>query len=304
MLVESTDEHILLDTDSGRVTVPRSAVVATRIIPPRPVRRGSPHRALSIPDLERVMVEAWPPVERARLGDWVLRFGHGFTQRANSALVLGHPDRPVAPALEAVTSWYASRGLPARLTIPLATGARLDADEVARSALRLGWAAMDPVLVLTAAVRTVLASTQDPSSVTRAARAGTVEVTDRMTEEWFGLLSTSRPSPRAAAEAVLHGSARQRFALARRGDGEAVGIGRLGVGAGWGGLGAMWVRPGHRRQGVARSLLHTLAEEAASSGCVSMHLQVEQSSPPALALYEAAGFSPHHRYVNVTASDA
>src|SRR5690606_17215169 len=72
-LVEATDDHVIVDSARGRLTVPRSVVVATRVIPPRPSRRGAPHRALSVDDLERVMVGAWPPVEREGLGEWVLR---------------------------------------------------------------------------------------------------------------------------------------------------------------------------------------------------------------------------------------
>lgn len=295
-LVESTEDRIVVDADRGRVVVPRTAVLATRIVPPRPSRRGAPHRALSIEDLERVMVGAWPPVERAPLGDWVLRFGHGFTQRANSALVVGHPDRPVPDALHAVARWYAARGLTPRLAVPLVTGMALDSDEVAGTALHSGWAATDPVLVLTAATRSVLASTE-----TTADAAGTVEVTDRMSEDWFALFSGTRVAPREAVEAVVHGSPTQRFALARASLGRATAIGRLGVSSGWGGLGAMWVDPEQRRRGVARSVIHALAQEAAAHGCVSMHLQVEQSSASAIALYEQVGFTTHHRYAYLSA---
>lgn len=301
ILVESSEEHIVVDADHGRVTVPRPAVVATRIIPPRPSRRGAPHRALSIEDLERVMIGAWPPVERAPLGDWVLRFGYGFTQRANSALVIGHPDRPVPAALQAVTRWYAERDLTARLAVPLAAGVVLDDDEVARTALGSGWSATHPVLVMTAAARTVLTSTQTAAMATAGPSTLTVDVTERMSDEWFGLLSAYRSSPREAVEAVLHGSPAQRFAVARGSHGDTLGIARLGASAGWGGLGAMWVHPGHRRQGVARTLLHALAREATASGCVSMHLQVEQASTSAITLYQKVGFATHHRYAYLTA---
>lgn len=304
MLVESTEERIVVDADAGRVRIPRSAVVATRIIPPRPARRGAAHRALSIEDLERVMIEAWPPVERAHLGDWVLRFGNGFTQRANSALVLGHPDRPVASALQAVRSWYAVRALPPRLSIPWATGGAMADDDIVRAALRTGWSATAPVLVMTADVRTVLASTQEAAGGIAGLPARSIDVTDRMSDEWFGVLCESRPSSRGGVEAVLHGSPLQRFAVARGSDGGAVGIARVGVAAGWAGLGAMWVHPGHRRQGVGRSLLHAAARQATAHGCVSMHLQVESSNASALALYESAGFTTHHRYAYLTAAGA
>jgi len=152
-LVAATAEEIVVDSRHGRVTVPRSTVVATRVVPPRPSRRGAPHRALSVDDLERVMVGAWPPVERAALGRWLLRAAHGFTSRANSALVVGSPDRPVPEALTAVRQWYASRTLSARLAVPMPMGLDLAADPVAAAAIEAGWEPGDRVTVLTGFLR-------------------------------------------------------------------------------------------------------------------------------------------------------
>lgn len=300
-LVESTEAHIVVDADKGRVTVPRPAVLATRIVPPRPSRRGAPHRAISIDDLERVMVGAWPPVQRAPLGDWLLRFAHGFTQRANSALAVGHPDRPVPAALQAVTTWYAARGLTPRLSVPLATGAALADEQVAGTALQTGWTASDVVLVMTSATRSVLSSTEAAARDAGSTPALTIEVTDLISDDWFGLLRGYRSASREAAEAVLHGSPAQRFALARASDRSVVGIARLGISSGWGGLGAMRVDPERRRQGVAQAMLHALAQEAAAHGCVSMHLQVEQSSTSAIAFYDRVGFTTHHHYAYLSA---
>lgn len=313
MLVEASEAQVVVDSDRGRVIVPRSAVVATRIIPPRPSRRGAPHRALSIEDLERVMVGSWPPVEREHLGDWMLRSAHGFTQRANSALVVGRPGVPLAEALETVSTWYAVRGLVPRLGLPFPSGAGLEEDDVARRALEAAWTPSEPVLVMTAATRTVVAQAVGPGTDGSAGAAHTagaslptgagvvVEVADRMSDAWFGLLSRSRAADRDAADALLHGSPAQRFALARR-DGAPIGIARLGISAGWGGIGAMWVDPEHRARGVARQLLGILAQEAAARGCVSLHLQVEASNTAAIPLYETVGFTTHHRYAYLSSA--
>lgn len=304
-LIESTADQVVVDTVHGRVTVPRAAVVATRVVPPRPSRRGAPHRALSIEDMERVMVGAWPPVERAPLGAWLLRFGHGFTQRANSCLVVGHPDRPVPDALQAVARWYAVRGLTARLAVPLVPGMALEDDDVARTALSSGWAASDPALVMTAATRSVVTSSarvpRGPANAEPDDAVVTVDVDDRIGAHWWALFAGYRSAPREAVEAVLHGSPTQRFAVARGADRRPVGIARLGISAGWGGLGAMWVHPAHRGRGVARSVLRTLAQEAAAHGCVSLHLQVEQAGTSAIALYEQVGFTTHHSYAYLSA---
>lgn len=286
-LVEATEERIVVDASRGRVEVPRTAVVATRIIPPRPSRRGAPHRSLSLEDLERVMTGAWPPVERAALGAWTLRAGHGFTARANSALAVGEPDRSLPTAVDAVAEWYTARGLRPLLTVPYPRGMTLSEDDVAAAAMAAGWSAGEEVLVQSAATRTVVSACGAP---------GAVELAETMPEEWYAALASVRTAPRGAVEAVLHGSPAQRFALARHGSGDVTAIGRLGVSDGWGGIGAMWVEPGRRRSGLAHTVLGALAREAAALGCVSLHLQVESANAPALALYEQVGFTTHHAY--------
>ena len=65
------------------------------------LRRGAPHLALSIEDLQRVMTPSWGAVERAALGDWALRASAGYTQRGNSVVPVGSPGTPLADAVEA-----------------------------------------------------------------------------------------------------------------------------------------------------------------------------------------------------------
>ena len=101
-LVADDDGILVVRTRRGDVRVPRAEVTALKEIPPSPSRRGKPHRALSVEDLQRVMVGAWPAMETARLGDWVLRASRGFTQRANSVMTAGSPGIPVPAALDAV----------------------------------------------------------------------------------------------------------------------------------------------------------------------------------------------------------
>ena len=96
-LVADDDGILVVRTRRGEVRVPRVEVTALKEVPPSPSRRGKPHRALSTEDLQRVMVGAWPAMETARLGDWVLRASRGFTQRANSVVTAGSPGLPVPP---------------------------------------------------------------------------------------------------------------------------------------------------------------------------------------------------------------
>ena len=86
------------------------------------------------------MVGAWPAMETARLGDWVLRASRGFTQRANSVVTAGSPGIAVPAALDAVERWYAERGLPANLTLAGPVGFDPADDAVGVEALRRGYA--------------------------------------------------------------------------------------------------------------------------------------------------------------------
>ncbi|KAB8193483.1 GNAT family N-acetyltransferase [Nonomuraea phyllanthi] len=62
----------------------------------------------------------------------------------------------------------------------------------------------------------------------------------------------------------------------------------------------MFVLPGHRGRGVARSLLKALEEFAAGLGYERMRLATGLRQPEAIALYESSGYQltePYGRYV-------
>ena len=77
--------------------------------------------------LERVAAQHWRGTEEEWLGGWLLRAAEGFTGRANSALPLADPGLPLGDALDAVTRWYAARGLPPMIAIPRPLGADANA---------------------------------------------------------------------------------------------------------------------------------------------------------------------------------
>jgi len=110
-----SDRLVVRRPDGPEVSVRRDRVIAVRELPapPRPARRPDRLR------LEQVAAAAWPAVDTARLGDWVLRASGGWTRRANSALVLGSPGMDLDRALGACVRWYAERGLPPLVCVPL-----------------------------------------------------------------------------------------------------------------------------------------------------------------------------------------
>ncbi|GGO09812.1 N-acetyltransferase [Micromonospora parathelypteridis] len=138
-LVELSETHLTLSTAQGQLRVPVAQVHRAKRVPP--TRRPT---AAAVVALERAADEAWPAPTRDRLGDWLLRSADGWTGRANSALPIGDPDRPLPAAVDAVERWYANQGQTPKINTPLPLAAPVGAELDAR-----GWGVNPPVLVQT-----------------------------------------------------------------------------------------------------------------------------------------------------------
>lgn len=265
-LIESGDRLVVRRPDGSTVVVARADVHRLRRIPPG---------REEIFALEEAAALGWPAPETARLGRWLLRAGEGWTRRANSALLIGDPGLPLPDALDRVRDWYAERGLPARLCIPLPPMAPVD-----HLAAGSGWTIDVDTEVLTAPVHPAppdpavhLADTPSPAW-TAAYQAKTLPPVG------FRILTT--PETRAFGSLVE--------------DGTTVAIGHGVVVNGWLGIAAMEVHPDHRRRGLATRMLRALLAWGAGNAATRCYLQVESTNTGAIALYTNLGFTPHHRY--------
>lgn len=175
-LVDLTETHLTLATANGPLRVPLGEVHRAKRVPP--ARRPS---AAAVIELELASDEAWPAPVRERLGDWLLRSADGWTSRANSALPIGDPDRPLDDAIDAVEHWYADRGQPALVNVPLPLAAPVGAVLDGR-----GWTTRPLVLVqsvpLTAILDAAPARTDLPP----------VELADTPSAGWFGLTASRK----------------------------------------------------------------------------------------------------------------
>ncbi|MEU2610460.1 GNAT family N-acetyltransferase [Micromonospora sp. NPDC007271] len=278
-LVELSETHITLATDQGRLRVPVGEVHRAKRVPP--ARRPT---AAAVIELELAADEAWPAPVRGRLGDWLLRSAAGWTGRANSALPIGDPDRPLPAAVDAVERWYADHRQPALVNTPLPLAAPVGAELDAR-----GWAARPPVLVQTL-----------PLAALPPGRAGLppVTLTSGPTEEWLAITAGRKGGLPDAARHVLTAVDRVRFAHVYA-DGRLLAVGRGTVTGGrrWLGLTLLEVRPEARRQGLAGQVIRALADWGGAEGATHAFLQVEQHNAPAVALYRGLGFTTHHTYL-------
>jgi len=277
-LLAIDDRELVVRRDDGSVaTVDRTEVVATKRIPPRPVHYSE------ILALERLADAAWPAPVHERLGEWYLRAAGGWTTRANSALPLGDPGCSLSDAAAACREWYAARGLPPKVTVPLPV--RRD---VADALTRLGWHTQPTVLVQTARLTEVLARVDEGDA--------TVALTTSPTPEFLSAVSARKSGLPAEAWHVLTSPPAVRFAEVREG-GTLLALARGAVVERTLHLGLVEVVPAARRRGLARRVSRTLAGWAAELGATQAVLQVEEENTAAIRLYERLGFRTHHRYV-------
>lgn len=294
-LVAIEADTISVRTRRGVEIIDRGAVVAAKEVPPRPSRRGAPHLAISMEDLEAIMAQGWPPLERARLGDWVLRAAAGFTGRANSVLPLGSPGVALSEAVDHCEGWYEERGLRRLFALFGPAGFAVQDDPLGRELLTRSYEPFSSAAVMTAPTRALPAETPHP-------RGGQVRLESVPSPQWWDAWAATQDdrtndvtAQGSAARAVLTGSPEQLFASLEV-DGGIVGIARVAFTRGWAGVFALHVAPEHRRTAVAGQLMGAAADAARSRGIRSLYMQVLKTNTPAQTLYEQLGFSIHHEY--------
>jgi N-acetylglutamate synthase len=285
-------DTVSVRTQRGVETIERAAVLAAKEVPPRPARRGGPHLAVSMHDLEQIMVQGWPPIERAELGGWLLRAGAGFTSRANSVLPLGDPGVSLSEAVHRCENWYDERGLRRLFALFGPAGFAVNDDPLGRELLARGYEPFNNTAVLTAATRTLPPELPHPSGAT-------VRLESAPSPQWWDAWADrsghhTHADPRAV-RAVMSGSPDQLFASLEV-DGVVVGAARLALAQGWAGVSALHVAPEHRRSGIAVQLMGALGDASRSRGIRSVYLQVLKANAPALGLYGQLGFNTHHEY--------
>jgi N-acetylglutamate synthase len=264
-------------------------IVSGKSVPPRPSVRNR----VTAEEAERRAARSWPAVETAYVGDWLLRASSGFSRRANSALLVGDPGRPVEEALGEVVHFYTGRALP--VLVQSIAGSKTDA------ALRgRGWAPARPD---EADVSFLLGGVASAARAVRrmAAEVGQVEVGAGLPDGWLATDDRAAAAP-DAARAVLTGPESVGFAEVLV-DGSVVARGRAALGDEpdpWVGITDLWVAPGWRRKGLGTAVSGALLGWAAERGATTVHLQVLSDDTAARGLYERLGLSEHHRYRYLT----
>jgi len=277
-LVHLDDERARVEARAGLSDIDLSHVAFAREAPPS---------TAEILALEAVCARGWRAAETETAGGWLLRADAGFTGRANSALPLGRPESLEA-TIEIARKWYASRGLPLKVQVPIPARRLLD------SALGdLDFWGADEVHVLTARTDMIdISKTDEP-----------VQISESPDEGWYaGYHYRGRSALPPGARELITRHDRALFVSVRDGD-RTLAIGRGAVDGEWLGITAVEVAPDHRRRGLARRVLAGLVAAARERhDAKRVYLQVESTNQPAVSLYLSAGFWHHHDYRYRTAN--
>jgi GNAT superfamily N-acetyltransferase len=281
-LVDLTETDLTLATDKGTLRVPLREVHRAKRVPA--ARR--PHAAAVIA-IELAADEAWPAPVRGRLGNWLLRAADNWTGRANSALAVGDPDRPLDAAIDAVVKWYGERGQQPLINAPMPLAAPVNATLDER-----GWTSRPLTLVQTAPMAPILAAharTDLPP----------VDLADAAGDDWYAMVAEHKGRLPAAALTILNGVPDRVFAHVRDSDGELLAVARGAVTGPDRLLGVSLVQtaPAARRRGLGGHVVRALAHWASQRGANRAYLQVEERNTAAVALYGRLGFSTHHTYL-------
>jgi N-acetylglutamate synthase len=270
-LVALTENTATVHARTGLQHVPVAHVTGAKLVEPA---------AREILALEATCARGWRARDTEESHGWLLRADVGFIGRANSALPLRQLTVPLDAAVADAREWYAVRGLPLRLQVPLPARRLLDAELATR-----GWTATPDTHVLATRLDMLLA---------RASPGPDVQIVDAPDDAWVALFRGGAMPP--AARPLLTRHDRVGFAEIRC-DRATVAIGRGAVDDGWLGVTAVEVIPAARRQGLATAIMHALGRWAVERHAASRsYLQVTADNHAGLGLYRRLGYWPHHVY--------
>lgn len=277
-------QRAVVDTRAGLVEVPVDAVTIARLVPPSTADELA---------LEAVAARGLRPADTADLGGWRLRADSGFTRRANSVLPLGSPGLPLDEALDRAGAWYAERGLPLKLHVPVEARRLLDAGLGER-----GWPAEARTHLFVAR----LDALAPPVRPTADGPTPPVDIADEPDDAWLALYRDGGGlTPTGRALLTRHDRAGY---AALRVDGQVVAVARGAIDDTWLGVMAVEVAPTFRRRGLAGAVTAALWAWGQQRGATHTYLQVLADNEPATALYRQLGYWVHHDYHYRVAPDA
>lgn len=229
-------------------------------------------------DIEHATIKAWPAAETEARDGWLFLAASGVTGRVNAVWPLEWRGGDVDAAIDDAEGWYAARKLAPRFK--LTDGAYAPSDLPARLAAR-GYSETMVTLIMTRPFGAAVGAFED------------VSVSPAITALFDQALRESTPEPDELAERrSIAARAPSPAAFAARADGvRPLAVGMSAMADKLAGVFLMRTIPDARRQGHGRHILRALLRWAGEHGAAHAFLQVDAENWPAIALYEAEGFT-------------
>jgi ribosomal protein S18 acetylase RimI-like enzyme len=234
--------------------------------------------------LEELGLNAWPAISSLLYDGWVLRFGGGFTRRANSVNPLYASSLPLDNKIDACEAAYARDGQATvfKLT-PASQPTELDA-VLADSGYRA-----EATTSVQVADLSRQALRPDPA----------VSLTERVSDQWLDAQAAlvGGPQPyRAVERRMLESIVPPKAFASLRQDGRPVALGLAVAERGYVGLSSIVTAVDARNQGLGRRMVGHLLAWGQQQGAHTAHLAVMLDNAPAHRLYARFGFREAYRY--------
>jgi len=231
--------------------------------------------------LEELNNNGWPGIRWSVADGWLVRFGDGFTRRANSVLPLHPGTLPLDARIARCEALLERAGLPPCFKMfPEAEPAGLDGELERRGYARFGIGTMRVLEALPAA----------PPPLPAGLRAS---APGQPAEDWFACFAQGRglnPRQVAAARRIMeHIEPEWRCVLLEAEDGPAA-CALVVAEDGWAGISCVVVRAGLRGQGLGRRVMEQAHAQAAAMGARRTYLMVLDDNWVAGHLYESMGY--------------
>lgn len=267
-----------LPSSAPAITIPDEDIQVVRRLSPRRIRNSD------IRTLERIAAAAFPGTQHAWSSNhqWLLRAGHGITERSNSAAPLG-PSALYDPLpLEEILRFYDDAQLPAQILVPDRIGPRLTHPR---------WEIGPDILVMT---REVPSSPEALEDLPAPGPGEELHAAEEPSEDWLSLYAF-RGTPLPADDGILDGHC----AYVHLGE-PLRAIARLHLTEGYIGISGVAVHPEYRGRGLGRALgrgiLRWAAEQKGVEPLHTLYLHVQEKNTAGRRLYSSLGFIEHHRH--------
>lgn len=232
---------------------------------------------------ERAGLRAWPGLETAYDGGWVLRAANGYTKRANSVQSLDpDDDRDAEPRILAAAAWFRARGLmPVFRVTPLAGPGILSALDDLR------WGKTDDSHFFAMEL-----GPQEAHS-----RASILPIDDPLFLAVQQKIGRSDDGTMAKLRAVIGALTVPCCGIVQRNaQGDPVSSALMAIADGIVVTGNVKTEPSERRKGHAAAMLRSGLAWAHGKGATVAALNVQADNRPAIALYRSLGYGYQYDY--------